>query len=141
MFIAKNNDLIILASQTREELEQQLQFIVYTDIEETDFEYQLYNGEYLTVEEILEKERERKNKLFLTRADVERAIYNSKGITFDDILELVKKLPDIDVKVLKIELSANHFYRGNIYVSKIGRMLGLSETDLDYLFENGKFKG
>lgn len=55
MFIAKNNDLIILAKNTREELEQALQFMQYTAIEETDIDYQLYNGEYLTGEEVAEK--------------------------------------------------------------------------------------
>ena len=39
MFIAKNNDLIILAKETREELEQALQLMVYTSIEETDIDY------------------------------------------------------------------------------------------------------
>ena len=51
MFIAKNNDLIVLAKKTREELEQALDFIIYTDIEETSINYQMYNGEYLTEEE------------------------------------------------------------------------------------------
>ena len=55
MFIAKNNDLIILAKDTREELEQALKFMVYTDIEETETEYQLYNGQYLTADEVAEK--------------------------------------------------------------------------------------
>ena len=55
MFIAKNNDLIILARDTREELEQALQFMVYTDIEETETEYQLYDGQYLTADEVAEK--------------------------------------------------------------------------------------
>ena len=58
MFIAKNNDLIILAKDTREELEQALQFMQYTAIEETSINYELYNGEYLTPEEIAEKRRE-----------------------------------------------------------------------------------
>ena len=62
MFIAKNNDLIILARETREELEQALQFMVYTDIEETDVEYELYNGEYLPIEEILIKKKELKTQ-------------------------------------------------------------------------------
>lgn len=53
MYIAKNNDLIILAKDTREELEQALQFMVYTSIEETDKDYILYNGSYVTEEEIL----------------------------------------------------------------------------------------
>lgn len=52
MFIAKNNDLIVLARDTRAELEQALKYMVYTDIEETQENYELYNGEYLTQEEI-----------------------------------------------------------------------------------------
>ena len=55
MFIAKNNDLIILAKDTREELENALKFMVYTTIEETDVEYEMYNGEYLTQEELVAK--------------------------------------------------------------------------------------
>ena len=51
MWIAKNNDLIILAKDTKKELEQALKFMVYTDIEETEIEYELYNGQYLTPEE------------------------------------------------------------------------------------------
>ena len=141
MFIAKNDDLIILACDTQEELEQQLQFMVYTDIEETDIEYQLYNGEYLTADVIEKKEKEKIENLFLTRADVERAIYESKGINFDDILNLVKNMPEIDLKALKIELNANNFYRGNVYVNKIGQILGFTEKQLDYLFENGMFEG
>ena len=58
MFIAKKNDLIILAKETREELEHALTFMPYTTIEETNIEYELYNGEYLTKEEVQEKEKE-----------------------------------------------------------------------------------
>ena len=54
MFIAKNNDLIILAKETQEELEQALQFMVYTSIEETEENYILYNGQYLIESEVLE---------------------------------------------------------------------------------------
>lgn len=62
MWIAKNNDLIILAKGTREELEASLGFMVYTDIEETEIDYQLYNGKYLTPEEIEEQEKQRRNQ-------------------------------------------------------------------------------
>lgn len=77
MFIAKNNDLIILAKETREELEQALQFMVYTSIEETDIEYELYNGVYLTKEEIAQKQKE-------ARAD-----------------EIKKELGEIDAKSIR----------------------------------------
>ena len=65
MFIAKNNDLIVLAKDTEEELMEALKFIVYTDIEETEVEYELYNGQYLTQEEIADiREADFKEKFF-----------------------------------------------------------------------------
>ena len=59
MFIAKNKDLIILANDSLEALQKQLQFMVYTSIEETDIQYELVNGAYVTPEEkvIIEKEK------------------------------------------------------------------------------------
>lgn len=48
MWIAKNNDLIILAARTKKELQQSLGLMVYTSIESTEEDYILYNGEYLT---------------------------------------------------------------------------------------------
>lgn len=69
MFIVKNNDLIILARNTREELEQALQMMVYTSIEETNINYQLYGGEYLTPEEIEIKEKEKRRQEILIELD------------------------------------------------------------------------
>ena len=54
MFIAKNNDLIILANNSRTELERQLQFMVYTSIEETQEDYEFINGKYVTSTEASE---------------------------------------------------------------------------------------
>ena len=90
-----------------------------------------------TEEEIQEQERERKAKLFLTGADVERAIYQAKGIDFDDIVTMVTQLqPEgLDIKALKIELKANNFYRGSEYVSKVGALLGFTSEQLDKFFE------
>ena len=142
MFIAKNNDLIILAKETREELEQALQFMVYTDIEETDSEYELYNGEYLTPEEIAVKERERLDALTLTPADVERALYKEKKMDFDDLKALIaEQLPQVDIKGLSIEFRAKDFYRGAEangmrLFDVVGALLGYTPEDMDYLFEN-----
>lgn len=55
MFIAKNNDLIIIAKDTEEELMQALKFMVYTSIEETEENYILYDGQYMTESEIVEQ--------------------------------------------------------------------------------------
>lgn len=84
MFIAKNNDLIILAKDTREELEEALQLMVYTSIEETDIEYQLYNSEYLTPEEVQQKEQERINNLTMTPLDF-IGVLQSLGLTLEQI--------------------------------------------------------
>ena len=98
-----------------------------------------------------QKERERIAKLYLTGADVERGIYQAKGMDFDDIIalvehlskgeldletgEIINKSVDIDVKALKIELKANHFYRGNPYVNAVGALLGFTSEQLDKFFE------
>ena len=142
MFIAKNNDLIILAKETKEELEQALQFMVYTSIEETDINYQLYDGEYLAPEEIEVKERQRIDALTLTPADVERALYAAKGMDFDDLKALIaEKMPQIDMKALAIEFRARDFYRGAMagdirLFDVVGALLGYTSEDMDYLFEH-----
>ena len=88
-------------------------------------------------EEQAQKERERIAKLFLTGADVERGIYQAKGMDFDDILAFVMAQPPagLDVKALRIELKANHFYRGNPYVNAVGALLGFTSEQLDKFFE------
>ena len=90
-----------------------------------------------TPEEIEQRERERIAKLYLTGADVERGIYQAKGMDFDDIIAFVTANPPegLDVKALKIELKANHFYRGNPYVDAIGTLLGFTKEQLDKFFE------
>ncbi len=99
------------------------------------------------------KEKERIAKLFLTGADVERGIYQAKGMDFDDILALAENTQkpsldgegaeggwgDIDFKALKIELKANHFYRGNPYVNAVGALLGFTSEQLDKFFETNDY--
>ena len=118
-------------------------------IEETDLAlYALEAWELLEGDEVIDnteayeqeqalKEKERIAKLFLTGADVERGIYQAKGMDFDDIVAMVTQLqPEgLDIKALKIELKANHFYRGNPYVSAIGGLLGFTIGQLDKFFE------
>ena len=107
-------------------------------IEETETELQALG---YTEEEIALQERERIAKLYLTGADVERGIYQAKGMDFDDIVALVTQLqPEgLDIKALKIELKANHFYRGNPYVSAVGELLGFTIGQLDKFFETNDY--
>lgn len=136
MFIAKKDNLIILARNTQEELENALQFMVYDTIEETQEKYILYNGKYLLANQVAQEERNRKDMLALTRCDVLKALYQAKGITPNDIKVLLKD----NVEAL-IELEyAQNFYRGHPMIKAIGEQLGFTSDDLDYLFENKKFK-
>ena len=107
-------------------------------IEETETELQAIG---YTEEEIAQAERERIAKLNLTGADVERGIYQAKGMDFDDILAFVMANPPqgLDVKALKIELKANHFYRGNPYVNAVGALLGFTSEQLDKFFETNDY--
>lgn len=77
----------------------------------------------------------------LTGTDVERAILKVKGMDFDDILEFVtqNKPEGIDIKSLKVELKANHFYRGNPYVNAVGTFLGFTSEQLDKFFETNDY--
>ena len=90
----------------------------------------------LTQEELNQQERNRKDMLALTRCDVLKALYQAKGITPNDIKALLKD----NVEAL-IELEyAQNFYRGHPMIKAIGEQLGFTSDDLDYLFENKKFK-
>lgn len=112
-----------------EETEEALQALGYTD------------------EELAQQEQERIAKLYLTGADVERGIYQAIGKDFEDIVEMVETLifaeapqvQGIDLKALKIELKANHFYRGNPYVNAVGTLLGFTSEMLDKFFETNDY--
>ena len=120
------------------------------EIKETATELQALG---YTEEEIALQEKERIAKLNLTGADVERGIYQAKGMDFDDILALAENTQkpsldgegaeggwgDIDFKALKIELKANHFYRGNPYVNAVGALLGFTSEQLDKFFETNDY--
>lgn len=89
-----------------------------------------------TQEELNQQERNRKDMLALTRCDVLKALYQARGITPNDIKALLKD----NVEAL-IELEyAQNFYRGHPMIKAIGEQLGFTSDDLDYLFENKKFK-
>jgi hypothetical protein len=109
-------------------------------------DYELaYNGKYylkgFAPTETEEEKAKRLGNLKLTGADVERGIYQAKGMDFDDILAFVMATPPagLDVKALRIELKANHFYRGNPYVNAVGSLLGFTSEQLDKFFEYNDF--
>lgn len=91
MFIAKNNDFIVLAKETREELEEALILIRYTSIEETETEYQLYNGEYLSIEEIAVQREVEFNKSFFNTSlgYIRRSVTMADGSKKDFLSDLL----------------------------------------------------
>lgn len=105
MFIAKNNNLITLVKETREELEQALQFMVYTSIEETDEEYELYNGSYLTKEEIQMQEQERIAKEFFNTSlgYVKRQVTMATGDVRDFLFD-IKPTLQVGVPIITYNL-------------------------------------
>ena len=71
MFLGYQKDKIIWIANTREELEH-TPCMTFDKIEETDVAYTLYNGEYLTDEEVLVKQKEtRKKELIAELAELD----------------------------------------------------------------------
>lgn len=139
MFIAKNNELIILAENTKEELEQALQFMVYDTIEETDVNYKLVDGVYVTEAEQELKERERIAMLSLTRGDVFRGLLQAKGVTrlqLRAMIETNPQLTEVQKEMALIDFDeALNFYRGNALIDTVGLALGITPYQLDKFFE------
>ena len=142
MFIAYNNDLITEVANTEEELLQKLQCRAYTSIEETDVEYQLYGNEYLTVEEIAQKEQERTAKLHLTRGDVFRGLLQAKGVTRTQLRAMIEAMPDgIDKEMALIDFDeALEFYRGVALIDTVGTALGITSNQMTEFFETNDYQ-
>lgn len=146
MFIAKNGDLIVLAKDTREELEKALKFIAYTDIIETDVNYQLYNGQYLTSGEIEIKERERISKLSVTKSDFFDATIKAFGLDDSDLLPIVSNIiahvevPDIMKKIaINNFKNAKDFYRNHEIFNVLAGMPIIISDDLTITITSEQF--
>lgn len=126
-------------------------YIVITDeqahkIQEDDLFYIISNNTLIEnpnyEHDKQERERQRKDQLTLTPADVERALYRAKGMDFDDLkIMIAQALPTIDIKELAIEFRAKDFYRGAMangirLFDVVGQLLGYTSDDIDYLFEH-----
>ena len=146
MWIAKNNDLIIMAKDTRVELEQALKFMVYDSIEETETEYQLYDGKYLTLDEIAQKEAERIAQLHLTRGDVFRGLLLARQVTRQQIRALIEQMPDTtpeeqiakEYALIDFDESLD-FYRGIALLDTLGQALGITEEQMTQFFETNDY--
>lgn len=131
MFIAKQGNLIIATSNSHEELVNNMTASLVSDytIEETNVDYVLYEGSYITQEEATTKERERTNLLSMTKREMFLGLYQAKGITPDML-----KAQITDPQALIEFEYANDYYRGNPLIDVIGAQLGFTTEQLDKFF-------
>ena len=105
-----------------------------------DVERAIYKAKGMDFDDIIELARrinEQQEQVMLTNEETVGEINSVE--TTDETKNTEKEVPSkIDIKALKIELKANNFYRGHPYIEQIGKLLGYTSEDLDYLFENGK---
>lgn len=100
-------------------------------IEETKTALQAWG---YTQKEIEQQERERIAQLSLTKREVFLALYNDKGTTPEQIKAKIQT-PEA---LIEFEY-ATEYYRGNPLIDSIGKLLGYTSKQLDYLFENKEF--
>lgn len=130
MFIAKQNDLIVLTGDSREALEKATLLMPNITIEETDIEYVNVGGEYVTPEVAIEKEKERVAMLKMTPRDFLLAITNM-GVEWTAIKALMDSNPQV-----AIELQfCNHVYRGNPLLDQLCGQFNITSEQLDELFK------
>lgn len=131
MFIAKQGDLIVLADETKEGLEAKTLMMSGLTIEETDIDYQMVGGQYLTPEEVVQKEKERVSMLNMTPRDFLLACTQDLGIEWSAIKSLMDSNPQV-----AIELQfCNAVYRGNPLLDQLCGVFGVTSEQLDNLFK------
>ena len=130
MFIAKQNDLIVLTGDSREALEKATLLMPNITIEETDIEYVNVGRKYVTPEVAIEKEKERVAMLKMTPRDFLLAITNM-GVEWTDIKALMDSNPQV-----AIELQfCNNVYRGNPLLDQLCGQFNVTSEQLDELFK------
>ena len=126
--------------------EQRIQFIVdfnhklgYT-IEETETHL---NAMGYTEEEKQEQERERIDKLSMTRGDVFEALILARGLTKPQIRAMIEQAELDDItKALYLNRfdEALDFYRGFPVFDMLGKKLGVTPKQLDMFFTDKNYK-
>lgn len=130
MYIAKQNDLIVLTGDSREALEKATLLMPNITIEKTDIEYVNVGGEYVTPEIAIEKEKERVAMLKMTPRDFLLAITNM-GVEWSAIKALMDSNPQV-----AIELQfCNNVYRGNPLLDQLCGQFNITSEQLDELFK------
>lgn len=98
MFIIKQGNIIAGVSEVKDELIKLKERIPNSIIEETNINYILYNGSYLTPEEVASKEQDRINHLTMTALDFVTYIKKS-GVSDEIILQYLQSNPSVQLQL------------------------------------------
>lgn len=98
MFILKQGNTIAGVSKNKSELETLKTTIPSSTIEETNIDYILYNGSYLTPEEVALKEQDKINHLTCTALDLATFIKQA-GLTDAEVLQFLNSNPSLQLQL------------------------------------------
>ena len=150
MFYIQQDEKIVLVDENLERLQNTIAIMPQyegLEIKEVQEGYVIYNSELMTVEEMeakqAQKERERLDKLSMTRGDVFEALILARGLTKPQIRAMIEnaELDDI-TKALYLNRfdEALDFYRGFPVFDMLGQVLGVTPKQLDMFFTDKNYK-
>ena len=146
MFYIQQDNKIVLFDEDKQKLQNTIDFMPQykgLDIQEVPEGYVIYNFELMSVEEMEEeqakKERERLDKLSMTRGDVFEALILARGLTKPQIRAMIEQA-ELDAMTKALYLNrfdeALDFYRGFPVFDMLGQELGVTPKQLDMFFIN-----
>ena len=145
MFYIQQDEKILLFDEDKQKLQDTIAFMPQyesLEIKEVEEGYIIYDFELMTVEEKeakeAQQERERLDKLSMTRGDVFEALILAKGLGKSQIRAMIEKA-ELDTVTKALYLNrfdeALEFYRGYPIFDMLGQALGITSEMLDKFFE------
>ena len=145
MFYIQQDAKIVLFNEDKQKLQDTIAFMPQyegLEIKEVEEGYVIYDFELMTVEEMeakqAQQERERLNKLSMTRGDVFEALILARGLTKPQIRAMIENA-ELDTMTKALYLNrfdeALEFYRGYPIFDMLGQALGVTGAMLDKFFE------
>lgn len=119
MFIIKQGNIIAGVSKNKSELENLKNDIPNSVIEETNVNYVLYNGSYLTPEELALKEQDKINHLTMTALDFVTYIKKA-GVSDEVILQYLQANPSVQLQLTLCQ---------NVYCGVVRQLCPLKITE------------
>ena len=145
MFYIQQDEKIVLFDEDKQKLQDTIAFMPQyegLEIKEVEEGYVIYDFKLMTVEEKEEKEaqkeRERLDKLSMTRGDVFEALILAKGLGKAQLRSMIEQAElDTTTKALYLNRfdEALEFYRGYPIFDMLGKKLDVTPKQLDDFFE------